>query len=181
MCRFTALVLLCSLLLSNSGCATYTALKMPGPANDEQVKLGMHRRDVDTVLGVLPGGTFPENGSTIARYEYADGPHQASKARALVYVAGDVFLLFLSELIFWPIELYAESQIKRVATATYDTENVLTEFTVARTDGELLVQLPGEPGEAELQVATANGAAAAEIESGSEPIAPAVDETVALD
>lgn len=162
MYRFTGLVVLCSFLLGNLGCAAYVALKMPGPADDEQVELGMNRRDVDSVLNVVPASTYDQNGSTIATYQYADGPHPASKTRALVYVAGDIFLVFLTELIFWPIELYAETRIKRVATATYDTENSLTEFTVARTDGEVLIQLPGEPGETELLVAAADGAVADE-------------------
>ncbi len=162
MYRFTGLVVLCSFLLGNLGCAAYVALKMPGPADDEQVELGMNRRDVDSVLNVVPASTYDQNGSTIASYQYADAPHPASKARALVYVAGDIFLVFLTELIFWPIELYAETRIKRVATATYDTENSLTEFTVARADGEVLIQLPGEPVESELLVAAAHGAVADE-------------------
>ena len=57
-----------------------------------------------------------------------------------MYVAGDVFTVFLSELIFWPIELYADKQIRRVGTAQYDHENLLVGWEVSRAGGEVLAR-----------------------------------------
>jgi len=81
----------------------------------------------------------------MVRFDYGNGPHQASKGRIVLYIAGDIFTLFLSELIFWPIELYAKGRTERVATAYFDQTNHLRMWTVARPGGEILIregQLP---------------------------------------
>ena len=126
------------LLVTQPGCATYTALSMDGPTDDGSVVVGMHRRDVERILQVPPSSEYEDHGLMVVRYEYSDGPPGGSKVRSLVYVAGDVFTLFLTELIFWPIELYADKRIKRVAIAEYDTDNALVDWTIERPDGETL-------------------------------------------
>ena len=40
------------------GCATYTAVKIPGPVADETVALGSHRRDVEGALGTSPESEY---------------------------------------------------------------------------------------------------------------------------
>ncbi|MDJ0870080.1 MAG: hypothetical protein QNK03_28590 [Myxococcota bacterium] len=132
------LILAGMVLAAQTGCATYTAIKMPGPTGDENVDVGMHRSDVEGVLGVGPTSEYENEGLQTVRYEYSDGPTQWSKLRSVLYVGADVFTLFLSELIFFPTELYATDRIKRVATAEYDDENELVEWKVQRRGGETL-------------------------------------------
>lgn len=123
------------------GCATYTAVKIPGPVADETVALGAHRRDVEGALGTSPESEYRDGDGITARYRYQDGPPEASKGRVVLYLAGDVFTLFLSELVFWPIEAYASRQTERVATARYDAGNELVAWSVDRSSGERLVSL----------------------------------------
>lgn len=157
--RLTVLVLTLLVLALQHGCATYVAVSMEGPADDELVKPGMQRTDVEAVLKTGPASEFKKDERTNARYEYADGPEHATKARALVYVAGDVFLLFLSELIFWPIELYADGQIQRVGLAEYDASFVLRDWKVTRTAGEVVESTHlGEDGEIVVVVERDGGA-----------------------
>jgi hypothetical protein len=100
-----------------------TAAKIPGPVKDENISLGMHRRNVEDLLKTGPASEYKETDGSTVRYEYKDGPHEASKGR-VVRPSPDVFTTFLSELIFWPIEAYASKQTNRVATAHYDSENI---------------------------------------------------------
>ena len=130
----TALAVL--VLWSQAGCASVVAMGMPGPVADEEVEVGMHRSEVEALLGTAPSSTYQEGALTKTRYEYSDGPPQWTKARTLLYVAGDFFTLFLSEIIFWPIEVYAEGRIARIGTADYDDGNRLRGFVVTRADGE---------------------------------------------
>jgi hypothetical protein len=135
----TALLTLVAILYAaQTGCATYVAVTMPGPADDELIEPGMSRNEVETLLETGPESDYSSGDITTVRYEYSDGPHQASKVRALVYIAGDVFTLFLTEIVFWPIELYASSEIERVATAEYDDEFILHEWRVTERDGDLV-------------------------------------------
>ena len=48
--------------------------------------------------------------------------------RILLYLAGDFFTLFLSELIFWPLELVVEQSAERTAEADYNEINRLGHF-----------------------------------------------------
>ncbi len=120
------------LLLSGSGCASWVAVTMPGPASDDFVSVDMSRSEVEGLLGESPRSMFSQGGMTEARYEYSDGPPSWAKGRAILYIAADAFTLFLSELIFWPIELYAKDRIKRVAVAQYSTDNRLAAWSVRR-------------------------------------------------
>ncbi len=129
---------LVTLVFLQTSCATYVAVTMPGPKNDDDVHVGMKRSEVELTLRAGPSSQFDERAMTVARYEYSDGPPQWSKLRALLYVGADLVTLFLSELIFWPIELYAKAQIKRVAVAHYDHDWVLKQWSIRREDGEVL-------------------------------------------
>ena len=92
----------------SSGCASWVALNQPGSTDDELVKLGMPRAEVESVLRTGGSAYDEPNGHTRVRYQYSDGVHQESKARILLYLARDFFTLFLSGLIFWPLELAVE-------------------------------------------------------------------------
>lgn len=117
------------LLTSTLGCAAGYSLSLPGPIHDENVTVGMHRQEVDALLSTK-GGTVsnPAEEVTVVHYRFVDGPHQATKLRALVYLAGDVFTLFLSEIIFWPIEIAVKNGAQSGAEAHYDNQNRLTAF-----------------------------------------------------
>ncbi len=135
--RVITLIFAVLIVGSQSGCAAIMAFRMPGPTQDELVQCGMHRSEVEGILGIGPSSQYEDHGKTVARYEYSDGPPQASKARAVLYLAGDVFTLMASEIVFWPIELYATERIKRVSTAEYE-EDVLVDWVIARHSGEEL-------------------------------------------
>ena len=72
--RYVVLALTLPMLAVQPGCATYVAVSMPGPANDESIRPGMHRTNVENVLKTGPESEFKERGVTVARYAYADSP-----------------------------------------------------------------------------------------------------------
>ncbi len=123
----------------DSGCAAYFSLTMPGPADDEAVQLYMHRSSVESTLRTGAASEFDKDGLAEVRYHYSDGPAGWSKMRAVFYVAADVFTIFLSELIFWPIEVYSKSQIERIAVADYSPDNRLLAWQILRKDGAELL------------------------------------------
>lgn len=129
-----ALIALCMGL--QVGCATVTAVRIPGPVPDDLIELGDYRADVEIALQTSVQNEYAEATGTTVRYLYKSGPHQGSKARVILYIAGDIFTLFLTEFIFWPIEAYASNQTTRVATAHYDQNNVLIGFFVNRGAGD---------------------------------------------
>jgi len=174
---FALLILAGTALSTQVGCATHAAVTMPGPVADQDVRSGMPRGEVESLLGVGPTSHYEEEEVDVVRYEYSDGPPGGSKVRIVPYLAADVFTLFLSEIIFWPIEVYAKGRIKRVGTAHYDEQNVLVEWQVARPNGEALV-LPDA--DAELLVApVAEGEAVLDPAMDGESMAlPATHESV---
>ena len=128
-----------ALVISAAGCATSVALRMDGPTADEEVQVDMQRSEVERVLNESPTSMFQNQGLTEVRYEYSDGPSPETKLRTVLYVGADVFTLFLSELIFWPIELTSEERIKRVALAEYTPDNRLIGWQIKRdSNGETI-------------------------------------------
>ena len=170
--RCLALISCCALLTAQVGCATYTAVKIPGPVHDENIAIGMHRSDVEALLAVSAVSEYDDPGGRKVRYEYSDGPHQASKGRVLIYIAGDVFTFFLSELIFWPIEAYATNRVKRVGTAYYDDDDMVLMWTVNRLNGEQLSSIGEHPS---ASIATAESIPVGELSEEVEPVAYAVN------
>jgi hypothetical protein len=61
--------------------------------------------------------------------------HEASKLRAILYLAGDVFTIGLAELIFWPLELTALKESTCTATATYDNDLKIENWSAAKKSG----------------------------------------------
>ena len=141
----------------------------------------MHRSEVEVVLRYARRSEFPEGSGTTVRYEYANGPHQASKGRIVLYIAGDVFTIFLSELVFWPIELYAKGRTERIATAYYDPDNRLGMWTIARPGGKDVLVTMGERPKPESRPETTPETgvdAATEIETAPAVAAGPVDDIV---
>jgi hypothetical protein len=112
----------------SSGCASYVAMNQPAPTDDQLVGIGMHRAEVEQILRTGGSAYQEPNDHVRVRYEYSDGAHQGTKARVLLYIAADLFTLFLSELIFWPIELAVQQNAERTAAADYDGSNRLGHF-----------------------------------------------------
>lgn len=121
-------VCLVALVVVSSGCASWVALNQPAPTDDELIAVGMHRAEVETLLRTGGSAYDEPNGHTRVRYQYSDGVHQGSKARIIVYLAADFFTLFLSELVFWPIELAVEQSAERTGEADYNESNRLDHF-----------------------------------------------------
>ncbi|MEQ1636851.1 MAG: hypothetical protein ABL903_09160 [Methylococcales bacterium] len=108
-----------------SGCSIYQAAHAPDPVEYKEVKLGNTRTETIARLG-YPKMTDQKNNQKIDTFEFQDGYHAASKARMLLYLAGDVITVGLAEFIFWPLEenVFDGQQCK--GTVTYDaTESVI--------------------------------------------------------
>ena len=87
------------------GCSVYQAVYAPTPIEYKQVKLGATRTEARSYLG-FPKMTDQKNNQKTDSFEFIDGYNAASKVRIVLYLAGDIFTVGLSELIFWPIEAY---------------------------------------------------------------------------
>jgi hypothetical protein len=68
-------------------------------------------------------------------FEFQSGMHPATKARAILYLAGDVFTIGLAELIFWPLELSALKENTCTAQATYDKDLKIDSWNVGKKSG----------------------------------------------
>ncbi len=126
------------------GCASLVALNTHGPTHDDLIETEMRRMDVESILDTEGTSHLEATGMTRARYEYADGPNELWKLRSIVWFAADVFTLFLSEIIFWPIELAINSSAERTAEAIYDSTNRLVYFRSIKTKNEGEVMRIGE-------------------------------------
>jgi len=83
-------------------------------------------------------------------YEYVNGSDGASKIRILLYVAGDLFTLCLSELIFWPAELALGQGTDERAVAIYGQDDKARQIRITKKDGTVIAdrQRPGAAGPA---------------------------------
>jgi len=103
-------VLLAVLLLS-FGCAQSMAVKQPGPLDRSFLIGGTPHSRVTAMLG--PSYTsVKEEDSLEETYVYTDGGAKNSAggktARVILYTAGDLFTVFLSQIIWMPMELLME-------------------------------------------------------------------------
>lgn len=109
-------------VLMLTGCAQYAAMNQPKPFKPTATVVGAERGAVTAELGSPIVST--ERGDSLKEtYKYADGGSKnkpASKtARVVVYSAGDVFTLFLDQLVTWPVETYAFAGTSHVVTVNY--------------------------------------------------------------
>ena len=124
------LFLLTCLLVS--GCSVYKALSQPGPADLKGIGVGTPRSELLSRFGAPSMVDTDSHGNKQDVFQFPSGFHQASKIRALPYLAADVFTLSLAELILWPIELTAMEMATCSAAATYDANMRVTTWTVSR-------------------------------------------------
>ncbi|NOT86221.1 MAG: hypothetical protein HOP02_15905 [Methylococcaceae bacterium] len=134
------LLISCTLTLLH-GCSVYQAAHAPDPVEYKAVKLGSTRTETIATLG-YPKMTDQKNNQKIDTFEFQDGYHAASKARIVLYLAGDVFTAGLAEFIFWPLEenVFDGQQCK--GTVTYDVNNSVIGYDLKDNDGEELMSSP---------------------------------------
>lgn len=116
------------------GCSIGRALSGPSPVAVDRVKIGESRNTIISVLGI-PKASEPKPDGKTDMYEFTDGYSNVSKARVILYIAGDFFTLGLSELVFWPIELAAGDGIKGRAIVTYGMDDIARSVMLTKVDG----------------------------------------------
>ncbi|MCM0080544.1 hypothetical protein L4X63_02970 [Geomonas sp. Red32] len=117
-----------------SGCSIYYAATAPAPVQLQNVRVGAHRDSVVGTLGV-PVVTEKRNSDRVDVYEFVNGSPSESKVRILVYIAGDLFTLGLTELAFWPLELAAGQGTQGRAIVSYGTDDLANAVMLTRRDG----------------------------------------------
>ncbi|HEY8035220.1 MAG TPA: hypothetical protein VIF37_06485 [Methylobacter sp.] len=107
-------------------------ITQPGAADLSGIGAGTRREEIITRLGAPKFGDTDKNGNKQDIFEFQSGMHQASKVRALPYLAADVFTLSLAELILWPLELTAMDSATCIGIATYDSMLKVDRWSVTR-------------------------------------------------
>lgn len=116
------------------GCSVGQALRGSAPVPVDRVKAGERREVIHSTLGT-PTSTEAKGETRTEVYEFADGNSNGSKARIILYLAGDVLTLGLAELIFWPVELAAGDRAKGHAVVDYGSDDVARSVRLTRTNG----------------------------------------------
>ncbi len=127
------LVLLLSELLY--GCSIYTAANAPPSVDYKKVHVNATRAETISILGVPK---LTDNNQKTDTFEFLDGIHGASKARIILYLAGDIFTVGLSELIFYPIEANAFDGKQCRGVVSYNANDRVISYDILNSDGERL-------------------------------------------
>jgi hypothetical protein len=105
-----------------SGCAQYTAMNQPKPFKPTATVVGADRATVACELGA-PLYRAERTNKLTETYKYFSGSswnHPAGKTtRVVIYTAGDVFTLFLDQLLTWPFEAYTFAGTEHIVTVQY--------------------------------------------------------------
>ena len=120
------------LLLTLSGCSVYKVLSQPGPVDLKGIGPGTPRQELLARFGAPAMVDSDAHGNKMDVFQFQSGFHQASKIRALPYLAADIFTLTAAELILWPIEITAMEAATCSATATYDNRNRVSSWYVGK-------------------------------------------------
>lgn len=126
---------LCSMLAFSPGCSIYRASTAPSPIPLKEVQAGVDRNRIIAVLGMPRSTEVNADHERTDMHEYIDGNPQESKARILLYVAGDLFTLGLAELIFWPLELSMLQGAEGRAVISYDRGGIAKNVFLTKMDG----------------------------------------------
>jgi hypothetical protein len=126
--------------LTLPACSIYKAATAPSPVGTDRLQAGMPRDQIISILG-SPKSSEVENGERMEMFEYINGNHEASKARILLYAAGDFFTLFLSELIFWPLEVALLQGSDERAVITYGPDDKARIIKLTKKDGTTIATL----------------------------------------
>jgi len=111
------------------------AAKAPEPVEYKEITVGGTRLEAMSRLG-LPKISNRKGNYKIDTYEFFDGYHSASKARIILYLAGDIFTLGLAEFIFWPLEATVFDGDRCRATVIYDDNDKIVGYDVLDNDSE---------------------------------------------
>lgn len=105
--RLILSVILTGLLAS--GCAQYMAIKQPAPYQPSCLNPGAKRIEVIAEMG-QPVTSESQTYRLIEAYKYVDGGNKNSggskTGRVILYTAGDLFTLWLDQIIWMPTEYY---------------------------------------------------------------------------
>ena len=126
---------LCSLMLTQSACSVYKVLTQPPPADLAGIGPGTARQEIIMKLGAPKFTDSDSQGKKQDTFEFQSGMHGATKLRAILYLAADVFTLTLAELILWPMELTLMERATCTGLATYDQDQKVETWKVGQTSG----------------------------------------------
>ncbi|GFO70058.1 hypothetical protein GMLC_36370 [Geomonas limicola] len=130
--RVLYLLVACALALQ--GCSIYKAATAPAPIALENVKNGSSRIAIVGTLGV-PKMTETKDNAKTDVYEFVNGSHEGTKARIVIYIAGDLFTIGLTELVFWPMELGLGQGTPGRAVVTYGMDDIAKSVLLTKADG----------------------------------------------
>lgn len=123
------------LLAFSSGCSIYRAANAPAPIQLKEVQAGVDRNRIIAVLGMPRSTEVNADNERTDMHEYIDGNPQESKARIVLYVAGDIFTLGIAELLFWPIEMATLQGDEGRAVISYDRNGKAKNVFLTKMDG----------------------------------------------
>lgn len=122
------LFVMCLLILDLSGCSVLMVASRESRRGDINViQIGVQRSSVIAQLGEPDNYTALESGGYDDRYKLdPDAHHWSFKLlTGLFYLAGDFFTLFLTELLFTPLEIAAKDKLV-IYHLTYGADSKLT-------------------------------------------------------
>jgi outer membrane protein assembly factor BamE (lipoprotein component of BamABCDE complex) len=125
-------VLGCGVLLY--GGSIYQAVHAPSPVEYKKVQVGTTRTETISILG-YPKMTDNKGNQKVDTFEFVDGYQAASKARIILYLAGDVFTIGLAELIFWPLEANVFDGKQCRGTVSYNADEHVTSYDILDSKG----------------------------------------------
>ena len=105
-------ILLSFCVVGGTGCAQTMAACKPGPLDRSVLEVGANRGEVRAVLGSGRGRLKKGSVTRTETYDYTDGGKKnavgSKVARIVLYTAADFFTVFLSQVLFMPIETALE-------------------------------------------------------------------------
>jgi hypothetical protein len=109
-----------------AGCAQVMCMNQPDPFTPTTLHVGNNRLVVLSEFG-QPVGTDQRENKLTETYTYADGGAANmwgwKTFRILAYTAGDLFTLWIDQLVWMPLESFAFDGDKYSATVEYETQN----------------------------------------------------------
>jgi len=123
-----------------NGCSVAKVVTQPGPADLKGIGIGTNRMDMISRLGPPRAIDTDKHGNKMDMFEFQSGAHQASKARAIPYLAADIFTLGAAELILWPIEMTAFEATTCHGMATYNAQQKVIAWQATTKAGQSSVQ-----------------------------------------
>jgi len=144
--RLAALVLV---LVAGVGCAQYMAIKAPGPIDRDVLQPGAERTRVAATFGAPIVTNEAAPGKVIDTYNYSDGGKRNTTlpkaGRVILYTAGDVFTLFLDQVLWMPAELLMDgtdySANVEYQQRSSDRQWIATRITETKLGGDQAVRM----------------------------------------